>query len=266
MIERLSLTNIPPFYTSTLVFSQINIIYGESDHLLRLLYLLRKFITSPYSNDTLHEHIAYLLGKANYNITLSYEGKTLEATPSNTLYRQSSARPPVYLPYTGLIQLHRLLNQHDMDIEQMYKDMIVVMNRKSVSNRTDSRIYDSYRFMLHKCQTLLNGHGFFDSRQAQFTFKKSGIELPLHWMNSTDKVLASLEWLIQKGGLLDDGCLFWEQVNICNTQLLCELIDAISYRNQIFLTTANNNILSSLVTELSNDKLAVFNCKDLIAM
>lgn len=266
MIECLSLTNIPPFSTSTLEFSQINIIYGESDHFLRLLYILRKFITSPYSNDTLHDHIAYLLGNTDYNITLYYEGKTLEATPANTLYRQSNALPPVYLPYTGLIQLHRLLDQHDMDIEQMYKDMIVLMNRKSVSNRTDSRIYDSYLFMLHKCQALLNGHGFYDSRRAQFTFKKSGIEVPLHWMNSTDKVLASLEWFIHKGGLLGDGCLFWEQVNICNTQLLCELIDAISSRNQIFLTTTNNNILSSLVTELSNDKLAVFNCKDLIAM
>lgn len=266
MIERISLNNIPPFHTSILEFSQINIIYGESDHFLRLLYILRKCITSPYSNDTLHDHIAYLLGKTNYNINLSYEGKILEATPANTLYRQSSARPPVYLPYTGLIQLHSLLSQHDMDIEQIYKDMMVLMNRRSVSNRTDSRIYDSYLFMLHKCQALLDGHGFYDSRYAQFTFKKNGIELPLHWMNSTDNVLASLEWLIQKGGLLDEGCLFWEQVNICNTHLLCELIDTISSRNQIFLTTTNNNILSSLITELSNDKLAVFNCKDLITM
>lgn len=263
MIDRLILNNIPPFYTSTLEFSKINIIYGESTHLLRLLYHVRKFISSPYSEGNLHNHISYLIDGSDYQIDVYYEDKLLTSTFDQTQYKQSVSLKPVYLPYIGLIQLHRLLTTNDLDVETIYKDMVSLMNGQSISLKIDGRLLATQSAILTKLCTLLKGHGHFTKRNG-FYFKRNERTIPTHWMTPVENVLASLEWVMQKGGLLNEGCLFWEAVNIREVELLYELIDLISYRNQVFLTTTNPLIMNELITRIPNENIRVFNEGDFL--
>lgn len=227
---------------------------------MKLLYHIRHIISSPYGV-SVDERIRHLIdSQESYSIKVKYNGGLLRSTPEHTEYGQRFS-PPIYIPHGGLIHYFDLLCMQDIDVELIYKDMYSYMSYPQYKRRyIDVNLTDVNSSIESAIQDLYQGKLAYSRINNKYRFIKHNKEIPSHWLSSIDQSWASLEWLVKKGLLLKEGCLFIE-LNLHTP--IEKLVHLISINNQIFIQTNNPNLVADLVTQISHDHIRIIHEDDI---